>query len=255
MNKLSSSFDWRILFGISVTATWISGWVYYITTNMGWSAFFALPLEAHGNFLEGAFAPLAFLWLVVGYFLQQKELSRNTTAIERQHEELQKASALAERQTQAIQITAKHNMQQTFVSINSIVRESLGSIAGMLYADTRDKTPGTLANQELSDLWSEMATGDTEIFIRLLIRVIGSSDHYPGDENIDSYQALYGNKVLAYQSNRYILQFERLLKAARECDDDGLIVDSIKTGIVGLLYSRILSFQAEYNERNKNNLS
>jgi hypothetical protein len=43
-----------------------------------------------GRFLEGTFAPLVFLWLVMGYFLQQKELSENTTAIQKQHIEIQK---------------------------------------------------------------------------------------------------------------------------------------------------------------------
>ena len=42
-------------------------------------------METLGNFLEGAFAPLAFLWLVIGYFLQKKELVQNTTAIKMQY--------------------------------------------------------------------------------------------------------------------------------------------------------------------------
>lgn len=41
-----------------------------------------------GDFLAGAFSPVAFLWLVLGYLQQQKELQQNTKALELQAEEL-----------------------------------------------------------------------------------------------------------------------------------------------------------------------
>ncbi|MFS6935305.1 hypothetical protein [Klebsiella oxytoca] len=41
-----------------------------------------------GDFLAGAFSPVAFLWLILGYLQQQKELQQNTRALELQAEEL-----------------------------------------------------------------------------------------------------------------------------------------------------------------------
>lgn len=41
-----------------------------------------------GDFLAGAFSPLAFLWLILGYLQQQKELQQNTRALEIQAQEL-----------------------------------------------------------------------------------------------------------------------------------------------------------------------
>lgn len=41
-----------------------------------------------GDFLAGAFSPVAFLWLVLGYLQQQRELQQNTKALELQAEEL-----------------------------------------------------------------------------------------------------------------------------------------------------------------------
>ncbi len=41
-----------------------------------------------GDFLAGAFSPVAFFWLVLGYLQQQKELQQNTKALELQAEEL-----------------------------------------------------------------------------------------------------------------------------------------------------------------------
>ncbi|WP_241630387.1 hypothetical protein [Rosenbergiella nectarea] len=41
-----------------------------------------------GDFLSGAFSPVAFLWLVLGYLQQQRELKQNTQALELQASEL-----------------------------------------------------------------------------------------------------------------------------------------------------------------------
>lgn len=41
-----------------------------------------------GDFLAGAFSPVAFLWLVLGFVQQQKELQQNTEALKLQADEL-----------------------------------------------------------------------------------------------------------------------------------------------------------------------
>ncbi|WP_262236571.1 hypothetical protein, partial [Escherichia coli] len=41
-----------------------------------------------GDFLAGAFSPVAFFWLVLGYLQQQKELQQNTEALKLQATEL-----------------------------------------------------------------------------------------------------------------------------------------------------------------------
>lgn len=42
-----------------------------------------------GDFFAGVSAPLAFLWLVIGYFQQGEELGQNTKALEQQEKALQ----------------------------------------------------------------------------------------------------------------------------------------------------------------------
>ena len=73
--------DWRVLFGLSISCLYLILMGMYISTEVGWADFTHLTVAVMGSFLEGAFAPLAFLWLVIGYFLQKKELRQNT----RQH--------------------------------------------------------------------------------------------------------------------------------------------------------------------------
>lgn len=49
-------------------------------------------LNEFGDFLAGSFAPLAFYWLVLGYYLQGKGIQQNTEALRLQQVELQESS-------------------------------------------------------------------------------------------------------------------------------------------------------------------
>ena len=70
--------DWRLRFSVGVTIIWLLLGFTYISGVVGWTDFVRQNAPSLGSFLEGAFAPLAFLWLVVGFFLQQKQLTENT---------------------------------------------------------------------------------------------------------------------------------------------------------------------------------
>ncbi len=73
--------DRRIQWGLMLTFLWLGTAVLYVATQIGWAGFLRQPLGDMGDFLDGAFAPLAFLWLVLGLFLQQRELMENNRAI------------------------------------------------------------------------------------------------------------------------------------------------------------------------------
>ena len=91
-----SGFDWRIWLGLALSAAWLALGVAYISFGVGWSNVPSLDAATLGNFLEGAFAPLAFLWLVIGYFLQRRELEQNTAALRAQAQEIQRTAELAD---------------------------------------------------------------------------------------------------------------------------------------------------------------
>ena len=61
-----------------------------------------MPLNEIGDFLAGFFSPVAFLWLVVGYFQQGEELKLNTRALELQVNELKKS---VEQQKELVEVT------------------------------------------------------------------------------------------------------------------------------------------------------
>ncbi len=174
--------DWRAFLALAITFFWMGSGAYYLSVQIGWNAFFEQPLESLGSFLEGAFAPLAFLWLVVGFFLQQKELSKNTDAIQQQHVEMQKSVEHSAIQAKSIQASVLHSQQQSFIQIYKMVRETLGSVIGMLYLSSQGPNgEGLLDSEETKQLWSEMVNGDAEMFTRRFLFMNASGEHDMND--------------------------------------------------------------------------
>jgi len=66
-----------------------------------------LAPNTFGDFLAGVFGPLAFAWLVLGYFQQGEELRQNTRALELQAEELRQS---VEHQAEMVRV-AKEQFQ------------------------------------------------------------------------------------------------------------------------------------------------
>lgn len=68
------------------TFIWVGLWS--ILLFLGWDCASVMTFNEWGDFFAGASAPLAFLWLVIGYFQQGEELGQNTKALEQQERAL-----------------------------------------------------------------------------------------------------------------------------------------------------------------------
>jgi len=79
MNHLSK---WG--FGLTVIYLILLTWL--ISNRVG--QLLTIPLNELGDFLAGAFGPLAIFWLIVGFFQQGKELQQSTEALKLQAKEL-----------------------------------------------------------------------------------------------------------------------------------------------------------------------
>ncbi len=86
---IGRDFEWwaRI-----ITLSYLSLFLGVVVARM--KEFLFLPLNELGDFAAGVFAPLAFLWLVLGYRQQGKELSASTRALDQQVQELKASFAL-----------------------------------------------------------------------------------------------------------------------------------------------------------------
>ncbi len=79
--------------GIAGTAAYVGFLVWLTKDRWHWLASPTTDLNALGDFLAGAFGPLAIWWLVLGYFQQGIELRQNSEALRQQAEELRQSVA------------------------------------------------------------------------------------------------------------------------------------------------------------------
>jgi hypothetical protein len=218
--------DWRIWLGLVITIVWISGGIWYIGQVSEATPTQNFSLDAVGSFLEGAFAPLAFLWLVIGLFIQQRELANNTEAIRRTSEQ-------SEKQTAAIAATEMNARQETFFKIAESVKHQLGGISGMLLiSGLGPPGSGRISREQTDDLFSQSAAGDYEVFARMFI----SMDFL---EEGGLAELLYGTDIRTRHTKNFMRTFERLCRLAQNCDVDGIIEDSLMQNAFGLLYRRM----------------
>ncbi len=227
--KFFGDRDWRIWLGIGVSVVWIGSGVFYVSNVSEANPTQNFSLEAVGSFLEGAFAPLAFLWLVLGLFIQQRELANNTEAIRRTSEQ-------SEKQTLAIAATEMNARQETFFKIAEGVRGQLGGITGMLLMSGAGPIgSGRFDREQMESMFSQSAVGDSTIFARQFL----STDY---EEEGGLKELLYGTEVRRRHTKNFRRTFERLCRLARNCDVDGIIEDSLTQSAFGLLYQRMLEY-------------
>ena len=217
--------DWRIWFGLVVTFIWIAGGLWFVIGSVRADPDQELTLGVIGNFLEGAFAPLAFLWLVLGLFMQQRELSNNTEALVRTSEQ-------SEKQTQAIAATEMNARQETFFKIAESVKYQLGGITGMLFSSGLGPVGShRYERPEIEQMFAQAANGDCEIFARLFLTL-----DFLEEGGLPAL--LYETDIRRRHTRNFRRTFERLIDLAKGCDVDGIIVDSLKQSAFGLLYQR-----------------
>ena len=90
----------RTLIGAVISLCWISAIAYLAGRDS--SALAMMSPNEWGDFLAGSFAPLAFLWLVLGYLQQGDELRLSTDALRLQAEELKNS---VEQQRELVEVS------------------------------------------------------------------------------------------------------------------------------------------------------
>jgi hypothetical protein len=215
--------DWRLHFSLGLTIVWLLLGLTYISGVVGWTDFVRQNAPSLGSFLEGAFAPLAFLWLVVGFFLQQKQLTENTKTIQMQLAEMRRTAEQAEIQSRAIAADELHSRQDTFMRVVEMVREQLGNLAGFIVTFYPE------GGADADKLWKAMGEGDSGAFGRMIVGWCWSGKVTPRE-------LFYGTEARARHSRLFIRAFERLQASAAQCDPDGMISEALDDSVNGRLY-------------------
>lgn len=216
--------DWRLRASIFVTAGWLGLGVIYISMVVGWSDFVQQQAPALGSFLEGAFAPLAFLWLVVGFFLQQQQLRENTLSIRAQLRQMERTAEQAEVQSRHIEADELHSRQDTFLRVNELVREQLGMTGGWILTSYV-----TEERDRVMELWRRHGQGEHSAFSLEMIR-----DCLTG--TIEPAELFHGTEIRHRHSMRFVEAFERLLHMGQRCDPEGIIVTALRDSTHGRVY-------------------
>ena len=166
ISKFFSDRDWRIWLGVVVTFFWITSTVLYATVINASDPSQTNSMDSVGSFLEGAFAPLAFLWLVLGLFIQQRELADNTDVMRRTVEQSVK-------QTQAIAATEMNARQETFFKIAEDVKAQLGGISGMLFISGLGPVGSGRYNREQMDtMFSKVTLEDVPAIVEAVEAIV-----------------------------------------------------------------------------------
>ena len=233
--------DWRIWFGVGLTLLWLLLGSIYVSSTIGWGTFVGLPAAELGNFLEGAFAPLAFLWLVIGYFLQQKELQQNTDALRAQAIEIKRSAEQAAIQSEKMAATEIQARQQTYLQIAESVRSQLGSIGGLLYFSVHPaNNVDSPERSEIGELFNRMGNEDNEVFSRMLLTAHLRLSSDPKAQ----LELFYGTEVRARHTNNFIFTYDRLMERAADVDEDNMLRDAFRACAHGFIYTVMRRHQA-----------
>ncbi len=220
--------DWRVTLGLTLTTVWIGTGLIYLLSIVGIGNFVMLPTADIGSFLEGAFAPLAFLWLVIGHFMQQKEITANTTAIKLQEESARKMEL--------------HSRRDSYFKLMSLVNDQLGAISAFHFISVCGPTGnGEMTSEEFAELRGVASTSDNALFVRRMISLAINNREDPAA----LHDIFYGTEIRSRHSENYWTTFNKLLDAAKDVDTDEMLTDALLNGSAQGLLFRIISMVKE----------
>ena len=230
--------DWRIWLGVGATFVYLLLALAYVLAQ-GLEEFIALPADNIGSFLEGAFAPLAFLWLVIGYFLQQRELHEVSRALRAQHEEIKFANEQQMLQTESLKASEVHARQQAYLELAAQLRAQLGAIAGFLYISSQAADAGgDVSVEEQGRMFKELSANDNEVFSREIIYFYLNTV----DES-RRYDFFYGTPIRARHSNHFAQTFENLLRRAEQADKEFVFRNALLYSAHGIVYRMLIDYR------------
>lgn len=206
-----------------------------------WSKLLEMEPNNVGDFLAGAFAPLAFLWLVIGYFLQAIELKQNSESLMQQAAETRNIVDQAKLQAQTAAENAAYARQQTINALRSAYERDLGVLAARIFGHGIELRPIGRLQLEFEKIdhsrpmWDSMGSGDLEAFAKRLVDLI--NDDCDDHEKIVRLMKWQHSKVdLIYAIDGYVTCFDDFLERLSSLGEERLAAFYLRYRVFGLLY-------------------
>ena len=156
------------------------------TVAFKFESFINLELNALGDFLAGAFGPIAFLWLVLGFLQQGRELKLSSDALQLQAEELKnsvvqqtKMADAAMQQIESQRKSLEFQQREFERTISPVFRFESGSRGGgQVGKPVRSVSRLVNSGQEVSDVLMILSPGigGNDKFVIPLVRANSSHD-------------------------------------------------------------------------------
>ena len=138
--------------GLLITVAYIVAVVCFRFESLG--CLKTMPLNEFGDFLAGVFNPIAFMWLVLGYLMQGRELKQNTTALEYQATELKNAVVQYKEMAEVAKSQHKHELRlhheqlkEKYDKKQALIDVMLDSQTTELFEDGRQVIHFTILNK------------------------------------------------------------------------------------------------------------
>ena len=214
----------RTLWGLAGSIVWIALVIGYTVWAKGWPDFSAMKLNELGDYLAGAAAPLAFLWLVIGYYQQGEELELQRKELELQRKETARLADQAAAQADAIKANELHARKDTFLRFAELVLPDVNMLIAQMLGHS-------VVKQFMDQRWRKYQAGDSRVFVQSAIRAL--------KERPDDWRGNGGNPKMDPLLSAYIDSYRRLLQMASESDPSDVLRSHFEHSPYGSLYGGI----------------
>ncbi len=208
MKKWWANLERRFKGGVIASIFWLTVGLGYAWGFFGWSNFWCLKPNELGDFFAGLSAPLAFLWLVLGYMQQGEEIKETRVEIKRQAD--------------SIAANEMHARRDTFFKFAELVREQLMSLA---FTMALSKT-----SRDHKERWMSAALSDRNVPFDLML------DTLHDQATALNWISRVGSWEASSMAARYKDRYEVLVKEAEKCDPDKVIRSAYNDSSMGQLY-------------------
>lgn len=218
--------------GLVVTTAWLAmgSWLLW---HVGFPD--GLRLNDIGDFLSGVVAPLAFIWLVIGYFQQGAELSLNSRSLALQVKEMQESVRQQSEQAAALVSSEAHSRRDVLMRVIAFYTDLLASYACDLW-----RLAGGIEEERIAQAWDRYSKGDRDIFFFGLIDALRpSSPALP--EAVGTEE---DREELAHLSEEYLRIYDAFIAELGRLDEAHVLHDIYLAGDMKIVKDLLGTVQA-----------
>jgi len=136
---------------------------------------------------------------------------------------MRRTSENAEIQARAIAGTELHARQEAFLRLVHLIHQQLATSLGLLFMSSQTPAAGgTVPVEETAAMWTQLGNGDVFVFGRGMMAA-----HFRGDGPQDTWALFWSTPIRTRHSENFIRIFDRMIERARDCDVDGLLVETL----------------------------